>query len=281
MLDCLIPCDKDQKRFIDLWKEKYKKYILEKDSSEIYLWNIRTHKALKEVFASAQLFLESLVAKESKSWTSFYFSSYYSLFHAFLACVYMLPTQNIEQLSKITHSKLKNVFNDIFCTHKFKIIDESIITTFSILQYQREYYSYHMPPNQFLYEHKNNVKPDIVLPGHLRSCFQLANLLSLIVDSSFEKYHKKIVKKKVDYSFVYKNFCLVNCSKHPITDTYLLHYVDRVKLRETFEYPGPISFLIELEHFTDEFGLYDNTGFPCFANGEETSPSRLVYSSIY
>lgn len=280
MLNAIIPNELQQKQFFENWKEKYKKHIVDNNPEERYLWNIRTHKALKETFASAQFFCEAQVAKKTNSWASFYFSSYYSLFHAFLSCVTLMPNHSIEKLSEITHVKLKNVFRDTFCMHKFKIIDESIVDTFSILKYMREYYSYHLPPNEFLYNHDDNVKPDVILPNYLRACFQLANLLSLIIELSFEKHGKELNRSNFQYSFVHDNFCMLNCQKHPISNSYILHYVDRVRLEETFKYPAPIPLIIELEHYSDEFGLYDKSGFPTFPNGDETSPSAIVYKSI-
>lgn len=279
-----VPDSIEQKKYIELWKSKYADHFKSNEPKESFLWNIRVHKSLKEVFSASAMYLESLVAKESYSWSSFYFLSYYSLFHALLACVYMLPNESLQKLSEINHSKLFNVFRSTFSLAKPKIIDERVCKVFSILKYLREYYSYHMPPNHFLYEHKDNVKPDIVLPECLKSCFQLASLLSQIVESAFDKHHKKISNRISDkiqyYQFVKDNYCLVNCRRHPINNQYLLHYVDEVKLEETFKYPAPVPFVIELEHFSNEFGLYEGSKFPCFSDGTEIKPSSFVYNAI-
>lgn len=280
MLNKLLPDKSIQRKFVDSWKGKYKSEFLDHDPSFAYLWNIRTYKALKEIFSSAELFGESLAAKESNCWASFYFTSYYALFHSFLACVFLLPGESLESLSNITHSKLLHVFQNSFCKGNYKIIDESICTAFTILKYQREYYSYQMPPNHFLYESDCNIKPDLILPDHLRACFQLANLLSQLIASAFEKHHKAIEKTPENQRFVYENFCLANSRKHPILNQYQLHYVDKIRLRETFQYPAPVAIIIELEHFSDEFGLYNHSGFPKLANGAEFSPSGFVYDAI-
>ena len=170
-LNALIPAKENQIKYITLLKEKYRKVFVNNEFCESYLWNIRTYKSLKEVFTAALMFEESLIAKESNCWTSFYYLSYYSLFHAMLACVYMLPNENIKNLSEITHSKLRNVFLSSFCNGKLAIIDAQICDDFSILKYQREYYSYHMPPNHFLYENKHhniheNIFHNMVLKKH-------------------------------------------------------------------------------------------------------------------
>ena len=275
-----VSVPKEQKKYIDSWKSKYTDHFKKSEPKEYFLWNIRVHKALKEVFSASAMYQESLVAKESRSWSSFYFLSYYSLFHGFLSCVYLLPNESLVNLSEITHSKLVNVFKSNFCSAKPKIVDESICEAFSIFKYLREYYSYHMPPNHFLYEHQDNIKPDEVLPEYLKSCFQLANLLSEIIESSFKKHHKEIPDKFSYYEFVKENYCLVNSRRHPITDQYLLDYVDEVRLREAFEYPAPVPFVIEFEHFSDEFGLYEGAEFPRFSDGTEISPARFVYDAI-
>jgi hypothetical protein len=276
-----VPDVNEQKKYIDLWKSRYAAQFKNNKPEESFLWNIRVHKSLKEVFCASAMYEESLVAKESCSWTSFYFLSYYSLFHAFLACVYMLPNESLENLSEITHSKLLNIFKANFCLAKPNIIDESVCDIFPVLKYLREYYSYHMPPNQFLYEHKDNIKPDVVLPEYLKSCFQLASLLSDVVESAFDKHHKVISERAKYYQYVKNYYCMVNCRKHPITNQYLLHYVDKVRLKEAFEYPAPIPFVVEFEHFSDEFGMYEGSGFPRFLDGTEILPSRFVYDAIF
>lgn len=76
-----------------------------------------------------------------------------------------------------------------------------------------------------------------MLPHHLYACYQLANLLSLLIESAFQKYHKSIEQTAQNFQFVRDNFYFVNCKKHPITEAYQLHYVDKVRLKETFLYP--------------------------------------------
>ena len=275
-----VTVQKEQKKYIESWKSKYTKLFKTSPPEENFIWNIRVHKALKGIFSASAMYEESLIAKESRSWTSFYFLSYYSLFHSFLSCAYLLPSEDIDKLSEITHTKLLNVFKSNFVNAKPKIIDSTICTAFSIFKYLREYYSYHMPPNHFLYEHKDNMKPDEVLPHYLKSCFQLASLHSELIEASFDKHHKKIHDRNTYYSFVREYYCKTNSRKHPITKKHLLHYVDEVRLKETFEFPAPVPFVIEFEHFRDEFGLYEGAKFPRFADGTEISPSSFVYNAI-
>lgn len=279
-LNAQVQDKKVQEKYIFDWKQRYAKVFKEGGKEQAFLWNIRAHKALKEAFTSSSFYLESLIAKESRSWAAFYFLSYYSIFHALLSCVFLIPDESIKNLSEITHSKTIKVFSSHFCEKKPKIINNKIVELFSLLKFLREYYSYNMPPNDFLYGYNGDMKPDIVLPYYLRSCFQLASLLSELVEGSFAKHGKEIPNKFEFNEFVNEYFCMVNSSIHPKLGKPLLHYVDKVRMQETLEYPAPIAFVIEFEHFTDEFRRYEGTGFPRKADGTEIDPASFVYKAI-
>lgn len=279
-LDEAIPDKSEQTKFINWWAKKYALNFKDNPPEEAYLWNIRVHKALKESFSSAYYYTEALIAKQTCSWASFYFLSYYSLFHALLSCVYMLPSESLHGISEITHTKLINVFTSAFCVDPFPIINDSIKRYYFLLKYSREYYSYHMPPNQFFYEHKDLVQPDVILGDILIPCLQLSSLLSEIIERSYEKNKKKIDDPSSYYWYVRENYCLVNSQKHPFTNDFLLHYVDRVRLDETVKYPAPIAHVIEFEHYDDEFLNYGFESRPLPPNGEVVSPSAFVYRAI-
>ena len=97
-------------RYYAKWMEKYSIIFKNSKAKTIIDWDVRTSKSLKEVFTSASFYCESQLAKKCNSWSAFYFLSYYSLFHALLANVYLLPGERLETLSEITHTKLINVF---------------------------------------------------------------------------------------------------------------------------------------------------------------------------
>jgi hypothetical protein len=186
----------------------------------------------------------------------------------------------MENLSVIKHSKMIKVFDSHFCTKKPNIINCKIVEVYALLKFLREYYSYNMPPNDFLYGYNGDIKPDYALPMYLRSCFQLANLLSELIESAYEKHGKDINVKSKYYKFVTKYFYMVNGCIHPKTGKHILHYVDEIRMKETLDFPAPISFVIELEHFTDEFRHYEGAEFPQKADGSKINPSSFVYNAI-
>ena len=272
---------KEQDKYVNRWNQHYVNLIKSSGPEELFKWNIRVHKSLKEVFTSVAFYQESLIAKESKSWSAFFFLSYYSLFHSLLSCVVLMPSESIEKLSQITHTKLIKIFKSTFCDQAPNIIRGDVDELFFLLKYMREYYSYNMPPNDFLYEQKENIKPDRAIPYFIRSCSQLASLHSEIIEAANSQHHKEITNMYQYQNDVEKRYMMLNCPKHPKTEEYILHYSDKVRMREALEYPQPISFLTEFEHFVDEFRNYEGAESPKFSDGREIDPGAFVYNAIY
>ncbi|MFL1467602.1 hypothetical protein [Marinobacter sp. HN1S83] len=248
-------------------------------SEEVYQWGIRIHKSLKEVFTATSFYQEALIAKEANSWAAFFFLSYYSLFHSLMSCVVLLPSESIENLSKITHTKLIKLFKAQFSDQKPHMIREDIGDVFYMFKYLREYYSYNMPPNDFLYELENSFQPDKKLPFFIRSCIQLASLHSEIIERCFEK-HGSTKKNLVPPDDIKNWYKLLNCPKQPLTEEHVLHFSDRLKMNEVLSAPDPVSFSVILEHFIDEFRLYEGAQFPKFADGTEIDPGKFVYKVL-
>lgn len=270
----------EQIKFINGWSQHYAMAFKDSPPEALFEWNIRVYKSLKEVFTATCFYQESLIAKEARSWAAFYFLSYYSLFHALLANVVLIPSESILKLSEINHTKLISLFKSTFSDHKPHVIRGDIDKVFYMFKYLREYYSYNMPPNDFLYESDENIKPDNALPYFLRSCSQLASLLSELIERAANKHGKKIDDLNSHSSAVTNSFQMLNCPKHPVTGAHILHFSDKVRLEETIKYPMPVSFVTELEHFTDEFRLYEGAKFPRYASGEEINPGSFVYKML-
>lgn len=270
----------DQNKFVNQWSQHYANSFKNGEPEVIFEWNIRVYKSLKEVFTATCFYQESLIAKESKSWASFYFLSYYSLFHALLANVVLIPSETVDKLSEITHTKLISLFKSTFSDHRPHIIRNDVDKVFYMFKYLREYYSYNMPPNDFLYQQEENLKPDRALPYFLRSCSQLASLLSELIERAAKKHAKRILDLEVHSEVVTSMFQILNCPKHPVTGAYMLHFSDRLRLSETIRYPAPVSFVTELEHFTDEFRSYEGGELPRHANGEEINPGAFIYKVL-
>lgn len=269
----------DQNKYVNQWRKKYVKSFKDSEATERFIWDIKVHKSLKEVFTSVAFYQESLVAKESNSLSAYYFLSYYSLFHALLSCVVLIPDQSIKMLSEITHSKLIKLFKSTFCDNKPYIILNKIESLYTQLKYQREYYSYNLPPNDLFIN--EDVKPEEALPLYIRSCMQLASLHSEIIESCSWKHGKDLGNHLQYRKQVTEWYEELNCPKHPRTEKYVLDYTDKVKIEEILKYARPTAFLTEYEHFVDEFRSYGDTRQPHFANGEPINPASFVYRNLF
>jgi hypothetical protein len=238
------------------WMERYTLVFKNCKARTTIDWDVRTSKSLKEVFTSAAFYCEAQLAKKYNSWSAFYFLSYYSLFHALLSNIYLLPDEKLEALAEITHSKLINVFCSNFCNSKPYVINEAIKDLFDILKYAREYYSYQMPFNDFLYNHKEINRPDIRLPYFLRCCFQLASLHSEMIEKAFQKNGKVVRGAAQLHKYKKETFMRAHSRKHPVTDQYILDPSDEFRVKEMICASAPVSFVINLEHYYDEFRSY-------------------------
>lgn len=108
------------------WMGKYAKVFRGCKARTVIDWDVRTSKSLKEVFTASAFFLEAKACRKINAWSSFYYLSYYSLFHALLANVYLLPEESMDSLSDINHSKLINVFNSVCVNTSPKIIGQDV-----------------------------------------------------------------------------------------------------------------------------------------------------------
>lgn len=149
-----------------------------------------------------------------------------------------------------------------------------------MFKYLREYYSYNMPTNDFLYGDEKNIKPDQTLPYCIRSCGQLASLLSEIIVRSFSKNGKDIDNTEDYRETTTAWFQMLHCPQHPKSGEYIIHFSDQNRLEETIKYPQPVSFVTEFEHFTDEFRLYEGAELPRYANGDVINPVSFVYKML-
>lgn len=202
-----------------------------------------------------------------------------------MSCVCFVPEVSINSLSEISHRKVLNVFQSNFVNPKPQIVRDDIVALFEMLKYLREYYSYKMPPNDFLYDHSDNVKPDIAIPFFIRNCAQLASLHSELITDIARKHRRKtgmFTRNNHEYySKIVEWYSILNCPRHPITKEYLLHYTDQVKMKEIYDFPEPESFITVLAHFTDEFRMYEGSKFPTFKDGTEVNPASFVYRAIH
>ena len=275
--------EKEISRYHSKWVEKYTFVFKNCKAKTVIDWDVRTSKSLKEIFTSAAFYMESRLARRCQSWSAFYFLSYYSLFHALLANVYLLPDEKLEALSEITHTKLVNVFHSTFSNAKPYIVNHKIKELFDVLKYAREYYSYQMPFNDFLYNHKEINRPDIRLPYFLRCCYQLASLHSEIIEKVFKK-HGKIVRGAAQFHrYKRETFLRAHARPNPITGNYLLDVSDEFRIKEMLSASAPTSFVVNLEHYFDEFRTYledgeEHDGYPVVSQQEIFS---FIYGAVH
>ncbi|WP_156824332.1 hypothetical protein [Thioalkalivibrio sp. ALE20] len=278
-LDRKLGNEKDISGYYSKWMAKYSSVFKNCKARTTIDWDVRTSKSLKEVFTSASFYKESQLAKDYNSWSAFYFLSYYSLFHALLANVYLLPEERLESLSEITHSKLINVFHATFSAAKPYVVNGKIKELFEVLRYAREYYSYHMPFNDFLYSHKEINRPDLRLPYFLRCCFQLASLHSEMIEKAFQK-HGKVVRGAAQlHRYKKETFMRAHSRVHPLTGEYILDPSDEFRIRELIAASGPTSFVINLEHYCDEFRSY--VGDRSESREHPQVSQQEIYSFVY
>jgi hypothetical protein len=243
-------------RYYSKWTEKYAAVFKGCKARTAIDWDVRTSKSLKEIFTAVAFYVEAQACKKLNAWSAFYFLSYYSLFHALLANVYLLPEEQLQSLSEITHTKLINVFYSTFANSKPKIMNGEVKSLFEVLKWTREYYSYQMPFNDFLYSHNDLNKPDARLEYYLRASFQLASLHSEIIEKSFQK-HGKVVRGAAQlHNYKKQTFMRANARKHPVTDKYILDPSDEYRIRDLISGSVPTSFIVNLEHYCDEFRSY-------------------------
>lgn len=258
-------------------------HTLFKNSKDIdfILWDVRIQKSLKEIYTSASFYCESDIALKDKNMSSYFFLSYYSLFHAFLSVLYLDSTMSLNQLFEMAHNKVKMNFINLYCKGKRKIISPDIGKEFELLRFYREYYSYSMPFNEFFSDLKDLNRPDQFLKNRLMHCFQIACLLSNVIENSSHKFNNGLGRLSAENLPEFEMwFNKINGKPHPFKpNLYLLDPSDKFMKSDFYTSMAgqPNCFSIHLEHFMDEFGMYVSD----YINSKVVSEAnRLVFKSI-
>ena len=169
--------EKEFEKYYQKWMSKYNTYFKNINDEKIVELGIRKWKALKEIFASATLFCEAEKAYKYKCEASMFFSLYYSLFHAQLACLYYETNLSFDELLHISHTKLGKVFEESFSKGKKSIVDNNLPNYFESLRDLREYYSYALPMNTLSYDTDIFEKTKLLII----QCYQVTLLQSLLL----------------------------------------------------------------------------------------------------
>lgn len=280
-LDKFIPDTVKQKQYYQIQYNHYNKLFKASNDLAILLWDIRLQKALKEVFTSASFYIESLFCMQNNYLNSYFYLSYYSLFHAILSVLYLEPSLQIKDVFQIGHEKAINQFCSFYCKGKKQIMSDEIQKEFSLLRYYREYYSYSMPFNEFFSEIEGLKRPDDFLRERLMHCFQIASLLSNIMEKASRKYNDGIGNiTSGNYKDFNEWFDKISGKPNPLNEKeYLLNFSDKLfKGHFLSGRGGQIwCFAIHLEHFHDEFNTYSSP----YRNPElAVKTIRFVYEAL-
>ena len=146
-IDKLISDNNKQNDYYSQWCNRYKNAFLNISCDEYTYWPIRYYKSIWEMFSSATIFSEAKYCSNNNCHVSFYFGMYYSLFHAMQALLYLSPTFKLDDLFRMSHFKVMNNFNSVYCCKNQLFQDKEIISYFKLLKDKREYYSYNTPFN--------------------------------------------------------------------------------------------------------------------------------------
>jgi len=129
-------------------------------------------RSCREIISSAILFTEAKAAHSNGCVATTYFSTYYSLFHAMWAVV--LLNSDLDDIERISHEKLKNLFIDHYIRHGF--LDTNVEKVILESRNMREFYSYNIPNNM-----AGALLDFCLIEDILLKCYQLANLHSWIL----------------------------------------------------------------------------------------------------
>ena len=256
--------DKEEaEKYYSQCMNKYKSFFKDDSENKTIMMANRSIRARREIISSARLFEEAKTSYNHGCISATYFSTYYSLFHAMWAVLFLDPLRG-NDIVEITHSKLKNIFCDCYTRVGFFDVDmEEFILNLKDI---REFYSYNIPYNMI-----NSIDFNM-LETILLKCYQLANLHNNIISVCI----KKIPVSEDNISRIYEYYELFNGRKDhdgnansdPAEDGYLY---------EMLRYGVGIDFFdTELGHDWDEMG-YGNSDERHKINSKAMS---LIYKAI-
>ena len=265
----------DQDIYYQKWMKNYSEMFKAGNDLDIIDWKVREWRAIKEIYASSILYNESKIALANRCISSYYFSAYYSIFHAMLSAICLDTNITLDKISNINHSKVGNQFKNTYCHGKNSILSEDIYTFFNHSKYLREYYSYIPPLNMTFYESSyiENLEKFIV------QCFQLTNLQSLILERSNKHGRSRIMKTQEQCSHVFESFYKLT-SKPNLNNRYVLDSADINVRDDILRYGIDFQFIVlQLDHTFDEFRTYN--GSSEFFSEDNAVVGSEIYSFIY
>lgn len=108
-------------KYYSTTKEIYKNFFDKCNLSELNKFGIRFYRAKKEMFTSAQMFIEAKKTKEVGCIIGHFFLCYYSLFHAMQSLLFLNVHLNNEKVLNLTHNEVKNILR-IFIAKEINLL---------------------------------------------------------------------------------------------------------------------------------------------------------------
>ncbi|WP_405081689.1 hypothetical protein ACI48J_03520 [Paenibacillus chitinolyticus] len=265
--------DNQMEQYYQRWIKHYNRVFKEEDSFQIVEWRIREWKAIKEMYASSILFCEAQKSYKYNCEASFFFSLYYSLFHAQLSCLCFDSSISLDELNKITHQKLGGIFENNFSSGKNSISQSKIPENFVALRKLREYYSYTLPLNSFGF---NNELIELI-KNQLTECFQITCIHSLFFERAFSKHGELLKIDNVDL-MEHMDVKFRETLTRPLVGQDNIEPADRNVLMEIFQYGIGFQYIpLQLDHTFDELRTYSR-----FDTSEEDALAESeIYSFIF
>ena len=151
----LVSIKKDSlKKYLNKFTEYLKINISQRKDDLIYEWALRNRECSRRIYTAV---CYRVVSKSSYIKTSSPFlpiiGYYYSIFHMSLAVLYMDYTVNINELSQITHKKLKNLVTNKLIVRN--VLHKRLGEFFEELQNARNYVNYKFSGNSLEFNSVN------------------------------------------------------------------------------------------------------------------------------
>lgn len=272
-----LKTDKDQDKYYQKWMSNYSETFKSSNNLNVIEWKVREWRAIKEIYASAIFYKESQFLLENRCMGSYYFSAYYSIFHAMLSAICLDTNITLNQISDINHSKVGNQFKNTYCHGKNTILSEDTYDFFNKAKYLREYYSYTPPLNMSFYESSYMEN----LQQYLVKCFQLTNLQSLILEKSNKHGCSRKIETNEQYLHVLQSFNkLVSKPSIDNNNKYVLDEADLNVQKDILKFGIDFQFIaLQLDHTFDEFRLYNDSAE--FFETDNGVKSNSIYAFIY
>lgn len=233
------------------WEKKYKDYLETADEFGKVCLGIRIYRVKKEVFSSAQMFTEAIVAKKEGCLTAYFFLCYYALFHAMESVLFMNTDLDDGKILGLSHRKVKKYFQEYYCMGEHSILPEKLIALFERLKTFREYYSYTMPLNVSGAEQIDMNE----LEHCLKLCYQLAHVHEHIL-FDLCKGVDRIPGREMEILIYFVNCC---CKLNPDSQKPMMDDADQGALSELLRFGADYSpMCITIDHDFDEYGGYDS-----------------------